>query len=482
MKITTIFHDEDDTETAGTPRQTYTKDPKYHPFMAQREYMKALNFTKVERMLAKPFVKAYSDPREGIVKVKSHKKMDRILCSSYDGSVYLYDIGKKEYLSKYTASSDDVKSTNNLNNIELEKDLDGILIEPEENNLILDSEEEEEEDWAKYTEKDKDILFTNKINTTYGNNCSKGVAFLDSKILVSCQKNLHFLDSLMTKKLHNYEVEGFINDLDTCNNENVLISSTKGLETFNIGNLQPKMNFSGINNSSCAVFNSDSSLIATTNGTTLTLIDNKVEKDFFSSNIGVKTNSISFSPLGTYFVTGNEDGNAYLHDLRYLNNIFGTFRHHVNAVTSVDYHPNGKEIVTGSYDKTIRIFNTKDKKSRDVYYNKRMNHVNAVCYNKSGTRIFSGSDDGSLRVWRSVASLKDNISFKEKASIKYGKLLKDKYKHVEEIKRIEKHRFLPKQLKGHMKQKHEMYQAQLRRQQKSNEKNHDHLDWKKLDE
>jgi DDB1- and CUL4-associated factor 13 len=55
-------------------------------------------------------------------------------------------------------------------------------------------------------------------------------------------------------------------------------------------------------------------------------------------------------------VSGNEDGNCYLYDIRKLDTFTKMFSDHIGAVMDIDFAPDGRSFVTGSFDKTVRIF------------------------------------------------------------------------------------------------------------------------------
>ena len=120
---------------------------------------------------------------------------------------------------------------------------------------------------------------------------------------------------------------------------------------------------------------------------------------------------------------------------------------HLQAVLDIDFAPTGKEFVTASFDKTIRIFPFNDGRSREVYHTKRMQVVNTVLYSQDARYIVSGSEDTNLRLWKANASdpLKPLLP-REKESLAYSNKLKKKYKFNVEVKRILRHRHLPKLL------------------------------------
>lgn len=120
---------------------------------------------------------------------------------------------------------------------------------------------------------------------------------------------------------------------------------------------------------------------------------------------------------------------------------------HLSAVLDIDFSPTGKEFVTASFDKTIRIFPYTDGRSREVYHTKRMQQVNAIFYSNDGKYVISGSEDTNVRIWKSHAAdaIKPLLP-REKEKLAYNNRLKKKFKHSGEIKRILRHKHLPKLL------------------------------------
>ena len=118
---------------------------------------------------------------------------------------------------------------------------------------------------------------------------------------------------------------------------------------------------------------------------------------------------------------------------------------HIGAILDIDFAPTGREFVTGSYDKTIRIFPYNDGRSREVYHTKRMQQINAIMYSMDSKFIISGSEDTNVRIWKANASesMKPLLP-REKEKLAYYDKLNKKYKYNHEVKRILRHRHLPK--------------------------------------
>ena len=62
--------------------------------------------------------------------------------------------------------------------------------------------------------------------------------------------------------------------------------------------------------------------------------------------------------------------------------------------------------------------------------------------------MLSGSDDGNIRLWRANASDRSGIkSARQKAKLEYDQALVKRYSHMPEIRRIRRHRHVPKTVK-----------------------------------
>lgn len=66
-------------------------DPSLHPFEAPREYTRALNATKLDRVFAKPFVGALDGHTDGVNCLARHpKSLSVLLSGSCDGEVSIW--------------------------------------------------------------------------------------------------------------------------------------------------------------------------------------------------------------------------------------------------------------------------------------------------------------------------------------------------------------------------------------------------------
>lgn len=77
-----------------------------------------------------------------------------------------------------------------------------------------------------------------------------------------------------------------------------------------------------------------------------------------------------------------------------------------------------------------------------------MQRVFSARFTPDSQYILSGSDDGNVRLWRANASSRGGVvSARQRQALEYGEALRQRYKHMPEIKRISRHRHVPATVK-----------------------------------
>jgi WD repeat and SOF domain-containing protein 1 len=85
--------------------------------------------------------------------------------------------------------------------------------------------------------------------------------------------------------------------------------------------------------------------------------------------------------------------------------------------------------------------------------------------------LLTGSDDTNIRLWKANASEKlGPLSFREKGSADYQDTLKKRFKNLPEIRRIARHRHIPKPLYKAAQKKKTMLESIHRKEE--NERKH----------
>ena len=202
------------------------------------------------------------------------------------------------------------------------------------------------------------------------------------------------------------------------------------------------------------------------------LYDIRTSSPLSKVTLRLASNAVSWNPMEAFnFAVANEDHNIYVFDARKMNRALNVLKDHVAAVMDVEFSPTGEGLVSASYDRTIRIWNRTDGHSRDIYHTKRMQRCFSAKWTPDAKFLLSGSDDGNIRLWRANASNREGIkSARQRQKLEYEDALKRKYNHMPEIKRISRHRHVPKSVKKAGEIKQEEIAAIKRRRE--NERKH----------
>ncbi|KAJ8291072.1 hypothetical protein GJAV_G00021060 [Gymnothorax javanicus] len=100
MKVKVLSRNPDDyvrETTKDIQRVPRNYDPSLHPFEVPREFTRALNATKLERVFAKPFLASLDGHRDGVNCMSKHPlSLSTLLSGSCDGEVKLWYLPKRE--------------------------------------------------------------------------------------------------------------------------------------------------------------------------------------------------------------------------------------------------------------------------------------------------------------------------------------------------------------------------------------------------
>lgn len=193
----------------------------------------------------------------------------------------------------------------------------------------------------------------------------------------------------------------------------------------------------------------ETSLLASTStDRSLTLYDLRTSSPLTKTILSLPANALSWNPMEAFnLAVASEDHNIYIFDMRNLTRALNVLKDHVSAVMDISFSPTGEELVSASYDRTIRLWSRAGGHSRDIYHTKRMQRVFSATFTPDSKYILSGSDDGNIRLWRSEANARSGIkSARQRQKLEYDDALQARYAHMPEIRRIKRHRRVPKQV------------------------------------
>jgi DDB1- and CUL4-associated factor 13 len=384
------------------PRQPRNYDPALHPFERAREYTRALNATKLERMFAKPFVAQLGHGHvDGVYRISNDPtSLERFASASGDGVVKVWDLPSRSEIWQVKAHENMVKG--------LSWSQDGKILS---------------------CAADKTVHLWDPYNTS--SKKPQSVASWSGKepyTSISHHRTSSSFAVCATSSIHVHDTTRASSAPTTVLSWPTAVASL----------------------TSCAFNQTETSILAST-GTDHSLVfyDLRTNSPLHKSILTFTSNALAWNPMEAFNIAAaSEDHNIYIFDMRNLKRALNVLRDHVAAVMDVSFSPTGTELVSASYDRTIRLWNRDRGHSRDIYHTKRMQRVFSCAWSPDNGFVLSGSDDGNIRLWRAMASSRRGIkSFAQRQKEEYDEALRKRYAHMPEVKRIARHRHLPKTIK-----------------------------------
>ncbi|CAN6880121.1 unnamed protein product [Brassica oleracea var. botrytis] len=406
MRIKTISRSVDEftrERSQDLQRVFHNFDPSLRPMEKAVEYQRALTAAKLEKIFARPFVGAMDGHRDGIsCMAKNPNYLKGIFSASMDGDIRLWDIAtSRRTVCQFPGHRGAVR---------------GLTVSTDGNVLVSCGTDCNVRLWSvpRPSLEDSDLSSEKSIEPSAVYTCKNALLAVD----------------------HQFEGDLF---------------ATAGaqLDIWNHNRSQPVQSFTSGSHSVISVrFNpGEPDILATSSGDNhISIYDIRMSSAARKILMRTKTNSIAWNPMEPMnFTAANEDGNCYSFDGRKNEEAKCVHKDHVSAVMDIDFSPTGREFVTGSYDRSVRIFPYNGGHSREIYHTKRMQRVFCVKYSSDATYVISGSDDTNLRLWKAKASEQLGVILpREQKKHEYNEAVKNRYKHLPEIKRIVRHRHLPK--------------------------------------
>ena len=374
-------------------------DPVLHPFERAREYTRALNATKLDKVFAKPFVRSLSGHRDAVsCMARSRVKLIDIASGSCDGELRLWDLCRGTPQWAVPAHNGFVR---------------GVAFSPQGDSIWSCGDDKLVKMWRREPEVDDPSDFSSicPAHTIMGQYAFLGLDHHWTEPLVAtCGVDVQIWDHQRSEPVHNL----------TWGSESVL-----------------SVRFNPVERQILASTGSDRSVV---------LHDMRSATAIRKLVLAKRSNKMCWNPIEAFnFVLANEDHNLYTFDMRRFDSALCVHMDHVSAVIDVDFSPTGQEFVSGSYDRTIRVFKRFDGHSREVYHGKRMQRVWSVLFAGDSNWVMSASDDFNIRLWKAKASesVKPKLP-REKRQHDYNERIKERFKDAPEIRRIARHHHLPK--------------------------------------
>ncbi|KAJ6020938.1 rRNA-processing protein sof1 [Penicillium herquei] len=399
-------------------RQSRNLDPAQHPFERAREYTRALNAIKMERMFAAPFLGQMGDGHvDGVYSMaKDPGSLERFASGSGDGVVKVWDLATRGEVFQTQAHEGIVKGLSWTHDRKL---------------LSCAS--------------DKTIKLWDPYNSS-----------ADAPPTASWLGTGAF-----TSVAHHYTQPAFAASSSQISIYDLSRSSSTPTQTLQWPTSVDTITSIAFNPSETSVLGStalDRSVI---------LYDLRTSTPVHKLILKLASNKLCFNMMEPMnFAVANEDHNAYLFDMRKTDRALNVLKDHVAAVMDVEFSPTGEELVTASYDRTVRLWSRSKGASLDIYFGKRQQRVFSSMFTPDNKYVLSGSDDGNIRLWRAKASDRSGIkSARQRSKLEYDQALIKRYSHMPEIRRIKRQRHVPKSIKKAGEIKREELSAIKRREE-----------------
>ncbi|CAI9089334.1 OLC1v1023893C1 [Oldenlandia corymbosa var. corymbosa] len=377
-------------------------DPTLRPQEKAVEYVRAVTAAKLEKVFARPFVGALDGHIDSVsCMAKNPNHLKGIFSGSMDGDIRLWDLATRRTVRQFPGHQGAVRG--------LTSSTDG------------------------------------QVLVSCGTDCTVRLW----KVPVASVMELDDSSDDPTEPLAAYVWNNAFWAVDHKWDDNRFATAGAQVDIWDHNRSQPVNSYEWGKDTVISVrFNPGEPDILATSGSdrSITIYDLRLSSPARKVIMRTKTNSIAWNPMEPMnFTAANEDCNCYSYDLRKLDEPKCVHQDHVSAVMDIDYSPTGREFVTGSYDRTVRIFQYNGGHSREIYHTKRMQRVFCVKFTCDASYVVSGSDDTNLRLWKANASEQMGVLLpREKKKHEYQSSVKSRYKHLPEIKRIVRHRHLPK--------------------------------------
>ncbi|CDZ97903.1 Sof1-like rRNA processing protein (contains WD40 repeats) [Phaffia rhodozyma] len=466
-----VYEDEKYTHlptTAGASAPVHRNlDPALHPFSKQREYTRAVNAAKIDRMFAKPFVAALEGHTDGVYTLgRDPRRTDVVAGGGGDGEIILHSLsGRKPIVRIPDAHRGQVtglcfSADNNV----------------AERRLISCGRDQTIKIWSSPS-----LTQTGISEEQPAASSSIGRPPSPTPGITTDDFDPNFLSSVNLPPppppLFTYSSKYAFQSISHHRSDPVFATASNCVQIWDETKSSPlsTLKFGATMESVLGVrFNqSERSVLASVGSErTMCLYDIRTGKAERQVRMTMKSNSLSWCPtLPTVLLLASEDHNLYTFDIRNLASPTQIYKDHVAAVMSCDWSPTGEEFVSGGWDRSVRIWDRTEGKSKDVYHTKRMQRVMDVAYTPTSTFVMSASDDGNIRLWKSKASASLGVvDSRERASREYRAKLVDKWGKTDAVRRIEKRRHIPSSIHNATKLKREMIDA--RKAKEENRRRH----------
>ncbi|KAL0230813.1 hypothetical protein PCE1_003190 [Barthelona sp. PCE] len=376
----------------------HSKSKEAHPFLHEREYVRALNSTKLDKTFAKPLIGALESHTDSIWCLQRHPiRISTFFSGACDGDLVRWNISARMPLWTVKAHQGFVRG------VALQRDGDHVLTCSDDCTVKM---------WEVDQDESGSILPVHTWISPHSLRC------VDCNPVVPL-----YATGDTTMRLWD-------------------VNSTTPIQELKFDMMDgeiAKLKFAPSEPHLVLACDTQRSMI---------LYDTRAKKAIRRLTMKHICNDIDWNPQEPVnFIMASMDGNVYSFDMRNFKKAKTVHKDHMNSVQCCRFSPTGREFVSGSFDRTLRIWNSLDGRSRDVYHTRRMQRLFSVEFSGDGRFVLSGSDDTNIRIWKTRANMQVKpMVRKERVKINYENQLKKKFGSVDQIRNIRRAHKLPKAL------------------------------------
>ena len=312
-------------------RQPRNLDPALHPFERAREYTRALNAVKLERMFASPFIAQLGRGHvDGVYTMaKDPDSLQRFATGSGDGVIKIWDLTSRDEKWNVQAHEGIVKG----------------MCWTKDRKLVSCAS-------------DKTIKLFDPYNTQPG----------------ASPLATYFGQTAFTGVSHHRNLTSFAASSHVISIYDLSRSSAAPMQTLQWPTSMDTITTLAFNQVETSI------LASAATDRSIVLYDLRTSSPLSKTILTLATNAISWNPMEAFnFAAANEDHNIYIFDMRKFDRALNVLRDHVAAVMDVEFSPTGEELVSASYDRTVRLWDRARGHSRDIYHTKRMQRYGCNC-------------------------------------------------------------------------------------------------------
>eukprot|EP01052_Picozoa_sp_SAG31_P001886 SAG31_NODE_63_length_28659_cov_23.074685_21_plen_397_part_00 len=296
-------------------------DPSLHQFERAREYTRALNAVKIDRMFAKPFLHAMDSHTDGVFcMAKNQQRLNVLASGSCDGELRVWRLSDR-------ATIFDVKNAH-------KGFVRGLTFTASGQQLLTCGDDRTIKLWAPFTQ------LTDSFSTIEGSSKDPGEE-ADSSTPVPERREA--VATFAGKR-------GFTSIDHTWEKQPIFATSGAAVNIWNANRSQPIHSFDwGVDTIYSVKWNpAQHNIVASTAADrAIGLYDVRLQSPIRKLVLQMVSNALSWNPMEPFnFTVANEDHNLYTFDMRKLDVAMCVHMDHVGPVLDLDYSPTGQEFVS----------------------------------------------------------------------------------------------------------------------------------------